>query len=66
MRVRRLLLKDAAGWTIDPAKCHGGFCLSGIPNANSTMPLQVVVEEQCDLLHWHQLNSVELPCWGSD
>jgi len=39
--------------------------LTGLPNANAQIPsLRIVVEEQCDLLCWHERTSgTDLPYW---
>jgi hypothetical protein len=41
--------------------------LTGLFNADTRAPLMAVVEEQCDLLCWHQRTSGHaLPFWSSD
>ena len=40
---------------------HGGVIsdreldLDGIPNANAQSPISIIVQQQCDLGHWHQM-----------
>lgn len=67
-RPRRLVIQQADGSSV--THTDGTLLmidLTGLHNANAQIPLRVVVEEQCDLLCWHDLTSgSELPCWGPD
>ena len=57
---RRLVIKDVDDGDL------ASLDLTGMFNANTLAPLLAVVEEQCDMLHWHQIGKVPLPCWGPD
>ncbi len=70
MAERRLVLysPDGAEITYDPQCLHevGRMDLSDLPNANAAAQLLVMVEERCNLGAWHDIGSVNLPCWADD
>ena len=38
--------------------------LDGIPNANAQSPISYVIQQRCDLLHWHPVSRPSyLPCY---
>jgi hypothetical protein len=59
-RPRRMLLLDAASSVL------GSIDLTGIINANAQAPLELEVQQRCDLGHYHQLERIPLAPWGSD
>jgi hypothetical protein len=64
-RPRRLVIMDAAGQELRRGGMLLRIDLTGIPNANSQIPLRVVLEELCDMEHWHTRNTgSELPMWS--
>ncbi len=57
-RLRRLILVD-----VDMNRTTHVIDLTGVANANTTMPINALLEQRCDLGHWHRLAMYELPCW---
>jgi hypothetical protein len=69
---RRLIVTDTNGSQLktddhyEPLQ-HYQIDLTGIANANSTMPWCATIQEQCNLGCWHDLpyGVVKLPIWGT-
>jgi hypothetical protein len=57
---RRLLLMDMTG---RPQPDYGVIDLTGVPNADATAPWQYVVQQRCDMGHWHNIGHGELANW---
>lgn len=67
MNQRRLVLygPNGAEITHDALRSHevGRMDLGGIPNADASAPLLVMVQERCNMGTWHGIATVNLPCW---
>ncbi len=59
-RARRLALMSVDGSIVSTLN------LTGIPNANSQVPMKIEVQQACDLGHWHYQTGQIAPLWGSD
>ena len=68
MTARRIVLIDCNGSRYPYASANDHWCIdaSGVPNANTQYPLQVAVEEQCNMGCWHIRSRHELDPWGSE
>jgi hypothetical protein len=58
---RRIILKDATDFTIQGKVID----VTDVDNANSTCPIIIAVEEQCDMLHWHTIDRIYTSPWGN-
>lgn len=64
-RPRRLIIQTPDGGNLMVEGHLIGLDLTGIPNADVRAGLQVKVEQQCDLLCWHEMSSgTDLPLWS--
>jgi hypothetical protein len=69
---RRLVVKDVL-LSASPVRAfddiymhHADIDLTGVPHADTRSPMYAVIQEQCNLGCWHDVNRTYLPCWGSD
>jgi hypothetical protein len=64
-RTRRLVIEASNGANVtDEDNRLITLDLTDLLNADSRAPLTAVVEEQCDMGHWHRRAGIPLPCWG--
>lgn len=61
-RRRKIILADVSGEPVPDLEMN----VTGIANANSQACFTIVVMQQCDLLHWHSVDALVVPPWGSD
>lgn len=59
---RRLSVMDPFGGTLG-GPLHQYIDLTGVFNANAQMPCEVVLEEMCNVGHWHVIRKLSLGCW---
>lgn len=63
-RPRRLVVQFPNGANIDFDGRLIGVDMTAIPNADARAPLRAVVQQQCDLLCWHDMSTgTDLPLW---
>jgi hypothetical protein len=64
-RPRRLVIQAPNGAIITDGDQLVAIDLTGLPNADARAPLRAVMQQQCDLAHWHDMNNgTELPLWS--
>lgn len=62
-RGTRLVLLAPNGQRVQLRDRIVGMDLSEIPNADSQIPLGVVIEQECDMGHWHSVGQTALPLY---
>jgi len=58
---RRLILRDVDGRLL----ADRVMVLTGLDHADTRAPITAEVQQQCDMQHWHTLNSWTIPAWGT-